>query len=112
MRGYDVRGEALRLSRLHSCYPAVAANAFAKAFPEVGGQLDLCPTDEPDEHAGWPPLPGDHRVVRYRTSVAVYTLNSTELIESVSKRARAPDGLRLSERCTPRTSASNASFAP
>lgn len=75
------------------CYPAIAANAFAEAFPEVGGQLDLCPTDEPDERAGWPPLPGDHRVVRYRGTVAVCTLNSGELMESLAR--RAPEGLAI-----------------
>ena len=63
------------------CYPAIAANAFAEAFPEVGSGLDLCPTDEPTERGGWPPFPGDYHVVRYKAPVAVCTLNS----ESVAK---------------------------
>lgn len=75
------------------CYPAIAANAFGEAFPDVGGRLDLCPTDDPDERAGWPPLPGDHRVIRYRASVAVCTLNSGELMEALS--TRMPDGLAI-----------------
>ena len=31
------------------CFPAIAANAFAEAYPDVAGGLDLCPTEEPDE---------------------------------------------------------------
>lgn len=83
---YDCLGCAI-------CYPAIAANAFAEAFPDVGAQLDLCPTEEPDARAGWPPLPGDHRVVRYRGTVAVCTLNSSELVEELSR--RSPEGLAI-----------------
>ena len=45
------------------CYPAVAANAFAEAYPAAAG-LDLCPTEEPEVREGWPPLPGDYSVIR------------------------------------------------
>lgn len=62
------------------CYPALAANAFAEAFPEAGGSLDLCPTEEPEERRGWPPLPGDYAVLRYGAPVAVCTLNSERLV--------------------------------
>lgn len=75
------------------CYPAIAANAFAEAYPEAGAHLDLCPIEAPEERAGWPPLPGDYSVVRYGGSVAVCTLN-TELLatELADKR---PEGLAI-----------------
>lgn len=68
------------------CYPAIAANAFAEEFPDVGEGLDLCPTEEPEQRVGWPPLPGEYRVVRYRAPVAVCVLNSDELIEKIVTR--------------------------
>jgi tetrahydromethanopterin S-methyltransferase subunit A len=75
------------------CYPAIAANVFADAFPEVGDGLDLCPTEEPDAREGWPPLPGDYHVLRYRAPVAVCTLNNVSLAAQLN--ALAPDGLAL-----------------
>lgn len=75
------------------CFPAIAANAYAEAFPENAGGLDLCPTEAPAARAGWPPLPGDFEVVRYQASVAVCTLNSRELLDAVS--TRRPSGLSL-----------------
>lgn len=66
------------------CYPAIAANAFAEAYPEAGAGLDLCPTEEPEERAGWPPLPGDYRVLRFQAPVAVCTLNSDPLVEELA----------------------------
>lgn len=61
------------------CFPAIAANLFSGAFPVEGEGLDLCPTEEPDERAGWPPRPGDFYVLRYQAPVAVCTLNSADL---------------------------------
>lgn len=75
------------------CYPAIAANAFAEAFPVEGASLDLCPTDAPNERRGWPPLPGDYHVLRYRAPVAVCTLNSTELASRLA--GRAPEGIAI-----------------
>lgn len=74
------------------CFPAVAENAFAEVFPDEE-IAPLCPTDAPDERRGWPPLPGDFRVVRYRAPVAVCTLNSAELAETLA--VAAPAGLAL-----------------
>lgn len=74
------------------CYPAVAENAFADAFPGEA-IAPLCPTGAPAERPGWPPLPGDYRVVRFGAPVAVCTLNSTELAGTLA--ARAPAGLAL-----------------
>ncbi len=75
------------------CYPAIAANAFAEVFPAEGERMDLCPTDPPGERRGWPPLPGDYHVLRYRAPIAVCTLNSAELASRLSK--RAPEGLAI-----------------
>lgn len=75
------------------CYPAIAANAFADAYPEAGADLDLCPTEAPDERAGWPPMPGDYTVVRYAGSVAVCTLNSDALATQLAD--RRPEGLAI-----------------
>lgn len=75
------------------CYPAIAANAFAEAFPREGEALDLCPTDEPAERRGWPPLPGDYHVLRYRAPVAICTLNSEDLAARIAE--RSPEGVAL-----------------
>ncbi|MFZ0797810.1 MAG: DUF4346 domain-containing protein [Terriglobales bacterium] len=75
------------------CYPAIAANAFVEAYPEVGAGLDLCPTEEPDARPGWPPLPGDFHVVRYGAPVAVCTLNSEALAVGLAN--RKPEGLAI-----------------
>ena len=75
------------------CYPAIAANAFAEAYPEAGAGLDLCPTEEPAERRGWPPLPGDYSVVRYGAPVAVCALNSESLVNRLV--GSKPDGLAI-----------------
>ena len=75
------------------CYPAIAANAFTEAFPEAGSGLDLCPTEAPAERQGWPPLPGEYHVLKYRAPVAVCTLNSVELAARLKD--RAPNGLAI-----------------
>ena len=63
------------------CYPAVALNALGNAG---GCAVDACPTEPVEARAGWPPLPGSYRVLRYRAPVAVCTLNSEELIAAVA----------------------------
>jgi tetrahydromethanopterin S-methyltransferase subunit A len=75
------------------CYPAIAANAFAEVFPGEGENMDLCPSDTPGERRGWPRLPGDYHVIRYRAPVAVCTLNSADLATRLAK--RAPEGLAI-----------------
>lgn len=75
------------------CYPAIAANVYAEAFPAEGASLDLCPTESPEERLGWPPLPGDFQVVRYDAPVAVCGLNSGELVEDLAR--EAPAGLSI-----------------
>jgi tetrahydromethanopterin S-methyltransferase subunit A len=71
------------------CYPAIAANAFSEAFPEAGAGLDLCPTDEPAERTGWPPLSGHYHVLKYRAPVAACTLNSDTLASRLKDSAPA-----------------------
>ena len=83
---YDCLGCAI-------CYPAIAANAFVEAYPDEGGGLDLCPTEEPEEREGWPPLPGDYSVIRYGAPVAVCALNSERLAKSIAE--RRPEGLAI-----------------
>ena len=75
------------------CYPAIAANAFSEAYPERDANLDLCPTEEPEARSGWPPLPGDYHVLRYRAPVAVCTLNSDKLAKQL--RDLAANGLAI-----------------
>ena len=75
------------------CFPAVAANALAEAFPEAVLDGALCPTEAPTERSGWPPLPGDYSVIRYGASVAVCTLNSEGLLKELTR--AAPDGLAI-----------------
>ncbi len=74
------------------CFPAIAENALADAFPgAIPGSS--CPTEALVERRGWPPFPGDYKVVRHGAPVAVCTLNSTELSERLA--TRAPEGLAL-----------------
>ena len=74
------------------CFPAIAENAFAEAFPGEAA-APLCPTDLPAERGGWPPLPGDYKVLRFGAPVAVCTLNSAKLSEELA--AAAPPGLAI-----------------
>ena len=48
-----------------TCFPAVAANAFAEAFPQAMREGALCPTETLAERTGWSPLPGEYSVLRY-----------------------------------------------
>jgi tetrahydromethanopterin S-methyltransferase subunit A len=64
------------------CFPAVALNAI--------GADASCPREEVERRDGWPPLPGDYTVLRYRAPVAVCTLNDAELAADIA-RARSAD---------------------
>lgn len=65
------------------CYPALAINALNGSGAKL--EIDPCPTEPAEARAGWPPLPGDYTVVRYRAPVAVCTLNAEELVEPMAK---------------------------
>ena len=75
------------------CYPAIAANAFAEEYPDAAASMELCPTEAPQERRGWPPLPGDYRVLRYGAPVAVCTLNDEQLVVRLAD--AAPAGLAI-----------------
>lgn len=68
------------------CFPAIALNAL-----QVEG--DTCPTEPEQQRAGWPPLPGDYMVTRYQAPVAVCVLNSSSLMQSLTR--TRPDGLAI-----------------
>jgi tetrahydromethanopterin S-methyltransferase subunit A len=72
------------------CYPAVALNALGATG---GCAVDVCPTEAVEMRAGWPPLPGSYRVLRYRAPVAVCTLNTEELIGPIA--AAAADAIAI-----------------
>ncbi len=75
------------------CFPAIAVNAFASAFPDAANVLNSCPTEMPESRLGWPPLAGDYRALRFAARVAVCTLNDESLAARLA--ARAPSGLAL-----------------
>ena len=64
------------------CYPALALNALG-ATGSCGIDIAVCPTEPVEARAGWPPLPGSYRVLRYHSPVALCTLNSGELIDPI-----------------------------
>jgi tetrahydromethanopterin S-methyltransferase subunit A len=75
------------------CFPAIAANALAEEYPVAATDLAACPTETPDARTGWPPLPGDYRVLRYGAPVAVCTLNDAALTAALA--SAAVDGLAI-----------------
>lgn len=68
------------------CWPAEASALLADIDPGAA-EAAHCPTDPVTERPGWPPLPGDHRVLRYAAPVAVCLLNSEDLLASVAEAA-------------------------
>lgn len=68
------------------CFPALALNALADTgHVEAAGSGCAAASVEP--RAGWPPLPGDFRVLRYQAPVAVCTLADRGLMEEVVAQA-------------------------
>lgn len=74
------------------CWPALAINAAAELDPALA-EASHCATEAPEERAGWPPLPGDYRVLRFQAPVAVCTLNSDDLVLRLA--AARPPGLSI-----------------
>ena len=66
---------------------------LCRSLPGGGRRPRLCPTEEPEERKGWPPLPGAYSVIRYGAPVAVCALNSEPLAKSVAE--RKPEGLAI-----------------
>ncbi len=75
-----------------TCWPAVAMNLATEIDPAVVEQTH-CATEEPAVRAGWPPLPGDYRMLCFQAPVAVCTLNSDTLAEGLA--GRRPEGLAI-----------------
>ena len=74
------------------CYPAVAQNALAEAFPSLNSSADLsCEFRVRDE--SWPPVVGEYFVLDQAASVAVSTLSSVQLAEELAH--RKPNGLAI-----------------
>lgn len=75
------------------CYPAVAQNAFSRAFPTHDSEVtDLsCQFSVSDE--SWPSVVGEYVVVDETASVAVSTLASTELPDRIVQ--CMPSGLAI-----------------
>lgn len=65
------------------CWPATAQNLAAVLDPAVA-EGSHCATEEPEHRDGWPPLPGDYRVVRFQAAVAVCTLNAGQLVHELA----------------------------
>ncbi|MCB1897936.1 MAG: DUF4346 domain-containing protein [Rhodocyclaceae bacterium] len=61
------------------CWPALASNAATEIDPTLA-DAGHCATAEPVLRDGWPPLPGDYKVLRHRAPVAVCTLNADDLV--------------------------------
>ena len=64
-----------------TCFPAVALNELVACGSLA--EAAACPTEPVAERNGWPPLPGDYTVLRYRAPVAVCTLNDDALAKAV-----------------------------
>jgi len=74
------------------CYPAVAQNAFAQAFPTLGDAADVqCEFRIRD--ACWPPVVGEYVVLNQDGTVAVSTLGSLSLSKELAQ--RRPHGLAI-----------------
>jgi tetrahydromethanopterin S-methyltransferase subunit A len=74
------------------CYPAVAQNAFATAFPSLS-QLPSLQCDFEVRAAEWPPVVGEYKVLDTTAVVVVSTLASVTLVQEIAK--RQPRGLAL-----------------
>ncbi len=74
------------------CYPAVAQNALAQAYPSMNQVADLsCEFRVRDE--GWPLVAGEYFVLDKSAPVAVSTLASVQLAEDLAQ--QKPNGLAI-----------------
>jgi tetrahydromethanopterin S-methyltransferase subunit A len=67
------------------CWPAQALSLVQEAGLVPDGAA--CPAEPVVPRPGWPPLPGDYTVLRYRAPVAVCTLGDSDLAAAVAARA-------------------------
>lgn len=92
--GYLQRMRPIQYSCLgcEHCYPAVAQNSLALAFPSFEQAADLsCDFRLRDNE--WPPIVGEYFVVDKACTVAVSTLSSVPLAEELAQ--RKPRGLAI-----------------
>lgn len=68
------------------CWPAQAMDAAAEAGL-VSEDKVICPVEPAVARAGWPPLPGDYRMLRYTAPVAACTLGDKDLAAAVAAAA-------------------------
>jgi tetrahydromethanopterin S-methyltransferase subunit A len=59
-------------------------NALEDAGVELDPETVCCSNDHVEEHKGWPPLPGNYLVLRYRAPVAVCTLTDESLMNALA----------------------------
>lgn len=72
------------------CWPANVLNLAVEEFPEAPIEADsACPTDIPERRAGWPPYPGNFRVLDAAGDVAVCVLTSEHLVGPIATAAPA-----------------------
>lgn len=62
------------------CWPPLAMNA-------LNIDAEACPTDEVEARAGWPPLPGSHKTLRYHAPVAICCLTDEALTRRLAREA-------------------------
>ncbi|MFC1464760.1 MAG: DUF4346 domain-containing protein [Candidatus Brachytrichaceae bacterium NZ_4S206] len=74
------------------CYPAVAQNILAQAFPEFE-EFTASDCEFRTGNAGWPPVAGEYFVLDRNGSVAVTTLASVDLASELAN--RKPNGLAI-----------------
>ena len=67
------------------CYPPLVFNSLSQALGEDFAALEVCPAEPVAERRGWPPLPGNYRVLRYQAPVAVCTLMDDGLAAAVAE---------------------------
>ena len=83
-RTYDCLG-------CETCWPALAWNAACEVVQLMPG--GGCLEDAPLRREGWPPFPGEYRVLRFAAPVAVCTLHTTSLVTDIF--TLSPTGLSL-----------------
>lgn len=62
-------------------------NALQDTRGEWLESANVCPSGKLERREGWPPLPGDYHVLRYRAPVAVCTLTDPELARMLARTA-------------------------
>lgn len=69
-----------------TCWPADVLNLVSEQFPRAEIAVDAsCPTGPPDRAPGWPPYPGNFRVLDAGGDVAVCVLTSEHLIARIAE---------------------------